>query len=71
MSITPGPGPMRWVKSTYSGGDGGQCIEWAPAMAATTRVVPIRDSKRPAGPSLAVSAEAFAGLVAMARTADV
>ncbi|EPD90738.1 hypothetical protein HMPREF1486_05618, partial [Streptomyces sp. HPH0547] len=30
MSSTHGPRPLWWVKSTYSGGEGGQCIEWAP-----------------------------------------
>ncbi|MFF3553641.1 DUF397 domain-containing protein [Streptomyces tsukubensis] len=70
MSNTPAPEPLRWVKSTYSAGEG-QCIEWAPAVAAATGVVPIRDSKRPTGPILSVSAGAFAALVTMARHADV
>ncbi|MFF8367281.1 DUF397 domain-containing protein [Streptomyces lydicus] len=29
MSSTHGPRPLRWVKSTHSGGEGGNCIEWA------------------------------------------
>lgn len=60
-----------WVKSSYSGSDGGQCIEWAPGYASTTGVVPVRDSKRENGPVLMVSASAFAGLVAFAKKADV
>ncbi|MER7045766.1 DUF397 domain-containing protein [Streptomyces jumonjinensis] len=60
-----------WVKSTHSGPDGGECIEWAPAHATATGVVPVRDSKRPTGPVLTVSSTAFAGLVTLARNADV
>jgi hypothetical protein len=63
------PVPLRWVKSSYSG-NGGACVEWAPARAATTGIVPVRDSKRPDGPALMVSRSAFAGLVALARAAD-
>jgi hypothetical protein len=58
MSSTP-----QWVKSTYSGGEGGQCIEWAPAKAAATGIVPVRDSKDPNGPALAFPADAFAAFV--------
>ncbi|MEU5401016.1 DUF397 domain-containing protein [Streptomyces sp. NPDC005963] len=59
-----------WIKSSYSGNDGGQCIEVAPAYA-PSGVVPVRDSKRPSGPVLMVSTDAFAGLVALARSSDV
>ncbi|MER6910697.1 DUF397 domain-containing protein [Streptomyces sp. NPDC000594] len=61
-------GPHTWVKSSYSVANGGSCVEWAPAHAATTGTVPLRDSKRPGGPVLTVSKTAFAGLVALART---
>ncbi|MFE2294267.1 DUF397 domain-containing protein [Streptomyces sp. NPDC059452] len=60
----------EWVKSTYSGGDGGQCLEWAPAAAAVTGIVPVRDSKAPEGPSLAVSGAAWTGLVEFAKAAS-
>ncbi|MFI1831382.1 DUF397 domain-containing protein [Streptomyces sp. NPDC020412] len=53
-----------WKKSSYSGNDGGQCVEWAPAHASATGVVPVRDSKVPAGPVLRVPATAFAAFVA-------
>ncbi|GLF97310.1 DUF397 domain-containing protein [Streptomyces yaizuensis] len=59
---------LNWIKSSYSG-SGGSCVEWAPAHASTTGVVPVRDSKNPGGPVLTVSANAFAGLVTMARDA--
>ncbi|MES9509223.1 DUF397 domain-containing protein [Streptomyces sp. NPDC000609] len=51
---------MRWVKSTYSGGDGVQCIEWAPNHARTTGEFLIRDSKTPDGPRLTLTDEGFA-----------
>lgn len=67
MSNTHGPRPLRWVKSTYSGGEGGQCIEFAPDYYAAHGVVPVRDSKDPSGPVLAFSPEGWAGLVEFAR----
>ncbi|MEV7284089.1 DUF397 domain-containing protein [Streptomyces sp. NPDC093252] len=67
--MTTGTVPLNWVKSSYSG-SGGTCVEWAPAQAMATGVVPVRDSKRADGPVLSVSVRAFAGLVALARSAD-
>ncbi|GAA2259993.1 DUF397 domain-containing protein [Streptomyces amakusaensis] len=62
--------PTHWVKSSYSS-NGGTCVEWAPSNVPATQLVPIRDSKNPSGPSLMVSTSAWAGLIALARTADV
>ncbi|MYY12944.1 DUF397 domain-containing protein [Streptomyces sp. SID4919] len=62
---------IRWVRSSYSSGEGGQCVEWAPGHAAVHGVVPVRDSKVAAGPVLMVGVEGWAGLVALARRADV
>ncbi|MBB5938216.1 DUF397 domain-containing protein [Streptomyces zagrosensis] len=42
----------RWVKSSYSDAQGGQCVEWAPDHATTSGTVPVRDSKNPSGPAL-------------------
>ncbi|GLF93594.1 DUF397 domain-containing protein [Streptomyces yaizuensis] len=58
-----------WVKSSYSGPEGGDCVEWAPGHVAERGVVPVRDSKCPGGPVLMLTPGAFAGLVALARTA--
>ncbi|ANW18167.1 DUF397 domain-containing protein [Streptomyces clavuligerus] len=58
--------PLNWLKSSYSS-NGGECVEWAPSYASTTGVVPVRDSKQADGPVLMVSADAFAGLVTIAR----
>ncbi|MFD7507189.1 DUF397 domain-containing protein [Streptomyces sp. NPDC059850] len=48
-----------WVKSSYSNGNEGQCVEFAPGIAATAGVVPVRDSKNPAGPALVFPAGAW------------
>ncbi|MGX9227541.1 DUF397 domain-containing protein [Streptomyces albus] len=34
-----------WIRSSYSDGTGGQCVEWAPARASADGTVPVRDSK--------------------------
>ncbi|MFI1864757.1 MULTISPECIES: DUF397 domain-containing protein [Streptomyces] len=59
----------RWFKSSFSE-NGGQCIEAAANLAASRGVVPVRDSKRPTGPVLMLSVDAFAGLVSIARSAE-
>ncbi|MGW1815953.1 DUF397 domain-containing protein [Streptomyces sp. NPDC002125] len=66
MSSTSDPQPMRWVKSTYSGGEG-QCIEWAPDHAHATGAFLVRDSKDSDGPNLTLTREGFAGLVEFAK----
>lgn len=50
---------LVWFKSSYSGTEGGQCVE----VAAATAVVHVRDSKATGGPVLTVSREAWAGFV--------
>ncbi|WP_411127360.1 DUF397 domain-containing protein [Streptomyces sp. x-19] len=52
MSTTADLSGVEWVKSSYSSGEGGQCLEWAPSHA-STGLVPVRDSKDPHGPALA------------------
>ncbi|MFG2610379.1 DUF397 domain-containing protein [Streptomyces anulatus] len=53
----------QWVKSSYSD-NGGTCVEWAPTTASATGTVPVRDSKNPGGPALALAAAAFSSFVA-------
>jgi hypothetical protein len=53
---------LVWIKSTYSGTEGGDCVE----VAADTAVVHVRDSKAVAGPVVTVSREAWAGFVGLA-----
>ncbi|GAA2659801.1 DUF397 domain-containing protein [Streptomyces aculeolatus] len=54
---------IHWVTSSYSNGDGGGCVEWAP-MLTVSGVVPVRDSKDPDGPALAISAAGWRAFVA-------
>jgi hypothetical protein len=50
---------LVWFKSSYSGAEGGDCVEVADA----TAVVHVRDSKVTAGPVLTVSRQAWAEFV--------
>ncbi|GAQ53862.1 DUF397 domain-containing protein [Streptomyces acidiscabies] len=70
MSTTFDLSDVRWVKSSYSGNGGGSCLEWAPDLAVTTGVVPVRDSKVLGGPCLTLSPRAFATFVEFARSFD-
>ncbi|MFC9068198.1 MULTISPECIES: DUF397 domain-containing protein [Streptomyces] len=56
----------RWFTSSYSN-NGGACVEVAANLAASHGIVPIRDSKAPAGPVLTVPAGAFAAFVAAVK----
>ncbi|ADI06767.1 hypothetical protein SBI_03646 [Streptomyces bingchenggensis BCW-1] len=60
----------EWVKSSYSSGDEGECVEFAPDIATTAGVVPVRDSKNPAGPALVFSVEAWNSFTAASRTGE-
>jgi hypothetical protein len=51
-----------WRKSSYSGNNGGACIEVAAA-----RAVAVRDSKDPAGRVLAFGAQAWAAFTARVK----
>ncbi|MBX4174875.1 DUF397 domain-containing protein [Streptomyces rochei] len=53
---------LAWFKSSYSGAEGGQCVE----VAASTGAVHVRDSKTTAGPTLTVSRETWSGFVELA-----
>ncbi|MEU4496652.1 DUF397 domain-containing protein [Streptomyces sp. NPDC023998] len=70
---------MNWFKSSYSGDEGGDCLEvaydWRKSsyssdeggdcveIAAHPRAVHIRDSKNPTGPVLTVTPDAWAAFV--------
>lgn len=47
MSAHFDPSKASWRKSSYSGGDGGDCVEAADGVSG---VLPLRDSKIPDGP---------------------
>ncbi len=54
-----------WRKSTYSGSNGGECIEVDDANPGT-----VRDSKDPHGPTLAFPADAFAAFLAGVKNGE-
>ncbi|MFE2415259.1 DUF397 domain-containing protein [Kitasatospora sp. NPDC059408] len=47
---------LMWRKSSYSGGESGNCVEVADGI---SDIVPVRDSKDPHGPALGFSHEAW------------
>ncbi|MEU9199980.1 DUF397 domain-containing protein [Streptomyces sp. NPDC048332] len=53
-----------WHKSSYSNGDGGNCLEVAEGHPG---LVPVRDSKRPHGPVILVHATAWAPFIASVK----
>ncbi|MGH3309892.1 MAG: DUF397 domain-containing protein [Streptomyces sp.] len=53
---------LGWFKSSYSGAEGGECIEVAPSSG----IVHIRDSKTNAGPILSVPSAGWAAFVEFA-----
>ncbi|MER5934163.1 DUF397 domain-containing protein [Streptomyces sp. NPDC002054] len=75
-----------WFKSSYSSGEGGQCLEVAFAwrkssyssgeggecveVAACATVIHVRDSKNPAGPMLAVAPTSWTDFTGWASGAE-
>jgi hypothetical protein len=66
MSNVPDLSCAEWVKSSYSNGNGGDCVEWAPRCSASG-VIPVRDSKVPHGPALLFPASSWSSFVAAVR----
>ena len=60
MSTAHDLGTAQWRKSSYSNGDGGNCIEVADGHPG---IMPVRDSKDPEGPALVFTATAWAGFL--------
>ncbi|MFD7903962.1 DUF397 domain-containing protein [Kitasatospora sp. NPDC059747] len=58
---------LTWRKSSYSGTNGGDCIEVATGGAGG---VPVRDSKDPQGPVLVFPAPAWASFLSGLQTGD-
>lgn len=54
----------QWRKSTYSGGNGGNCVEVARSL---PRIVAVRDSKHPDGPRLVTSPAAWQAFTASVK----
>ncbi|MFB7673611.1 DUF397 domain-containing protein [Kitasatospora purpeofusca] len=55
---------LAWFKSSYSGNEGGECVEVAEA----TSAVLVRDSKDKSGPSLTFSPAAWEAFVEFAQS---
>ncbi|MFE3034298.1 DUF397 domain-containing protein [Streptomyces canus] len=51
---------LTWFKSSYSDGEGGQCLE----VAVTPDTIHLRDSKNPHAPHLTLSPTAWSAFVA-------
>ncbi|MER5275846.1 DUF397 domain-containing protein [Streptomyces sp. NPDC002809] len=62
MSTTPDLSTAAWRTSSYSNGDGGECVEIADNLPG---IVPVRDSKTgPGGPSITFTRALWAPFVA-------
>jgi hypothetical protein len=55
---------LKWVKSSYSTGEGPECVE----VAAAEATVHVRDSKDPEGPRLTFSAAEWTSFLAFAAS---
>ncbi|WP_328223970.1 DUF397 domain-containing protein [Streptomyces sp. NBC_00310] len=55
LDSAPDARELVWVKSSYSAGNGGDCVE----MARTDALIHVRDSKRASGPVLTVAPTAW------------
>ncbi|GAA2296263.1 DUF397 domain-containing protein [Streptomyces violaceusniger] len=53
----------QWVRSTYSDGSGGQCVEFSRTFAQTHGAIPVRDSKNPHGSALIFSAQGWSSFI--------
>jgi uncharacterized protein DUF397 len=54
---------IHWIKSSYSGGSGTECVE----VAASAIDVAVRDSKDPHGPRIALRAPVWGDFVTALR----
>ena len=63
MSTTPDLSRAEWVKSSYSGDGGANCVEWAPAYVHSS-VVSVRDGKDAGGPALVFEPSAWSAFIA-------
>ncbi|MFI6729750.1 DUF397 domain-containing protein [Streptomyces sp. R-74717] len=59
---TDSPAALRWFKSSYSGAEGGDCLE----VATRPGVVHVRDSKDLTGPVLSLTARGWSAFVEFA-----
>lgn len=55
---------LAWFKSSYSGNEGGECIE----IAVTPSTIHIRDSKDQTGPQLTITPTSWTAFLTLATT---
>jgi hypothetical protein len=67
MPTTPDLSIVVWRKSSYSNGDGGNCVEVADYLPG---FVPVRDSKDPSGPVLVFPAAAWAAFIGAVKEGE-
>ncbi|MEU9094908.1 DUF397 domain-containing protein [Streptomyces sp. NPDC048428] len=60
MTHSPELSTAHWRSSSYSNSNGGECVEISDDFPG---IVPVRDSKSPAGPALVVRAAAWSDFV--------
>ncbi|MDT0441951.1 DUF397 domain-containing protein [Streptomyces johnsoniae] len=56
---------MNWRTSSYSNGDGGNCVEVADGVPHT---IPVRDTKNASGPALFIPATAWHPFIKAAKS---
>ncbi|MFD8934673.1 DUF397 domain-containing protein [Streptomyces sp. NPDC059578] len=66
----PEPTATTWHRSSYSGDNGGNCVEWSPSPAQAPGKVAVRDSKRAGdgGTVIVTSPEAWTHLLRWTTT---
>jgi hypothetical protein len=66
MNEAPDLSRANWVKSSFSNGQGGACVECATNL---PRIVAVRDSKEPGGPKLLFSSAGWQRFTASIKAA--
>ncbi|MEV1005761.1 DUF397 domain-containing protein [Streptomyces sp. NPDC049881] len=69
-ALSPLLSGVKWQKSSYSTGDGGQCVECSPAHLRDHEVMPLRDSKDPRGPVVGVQGAAWGAFLTALRSGE-
>jgi hypothetical protein len=70
MSLTIDLAAAVWVKSSYSEGNGGACIEFSRTLIRTHDVIPVRDSKVPQGSTLIVPIDGWSTFVSAVKRGE-
>lgn len=58
---------LEWIKSSYSEGNGGECVEFTRDLAGSG-IVPVRDSKNPHGSALVFEIPAWSSFISALRS---